>query len=223
MNTAFHLCPGSDCNRGIVTMMVGRVIGRASNGCEVRSETFMVPSNTSCPTCKGRGRITVEIAEPVEEPATAITWHEYDAQGRDCDGERRDNPYPCRHGYPVHEDCPVCGMDEEAGAPGITYLGQPVNAPGFTQASFERAMARAFCDDLAIKPYHDGRHIVHHAGLTGGYVVTREHCDCPAGRVGTPCKHRAFLISCLDIREPHVRREWAMLNAERPSRKAAAA
>ncbi len=105
----------------------------------------------------------------------------------------------------------------------ITYLGQPVNAPGFTQASFTRAMARAFCDDLQIKPYHDGRHIVHHAGLTGGYLVTREHCTCKAGCAGTPCKHRAFLIACLDIREPHVRREWAQLNRERPIRKAAAA
>lgn len=175
-STTFYPCPSSDCNRGIVTMMVGRVIGRASNGCEVRSETFLVPSNTSCPTCNGRGRITVEIeAEPVEEPATAIT-----------------------------------------------YCGQPVNAPGFTQGSFTRAMARAFGDDLAITPSHDGRHIVHHRGLTGGYLVTREHCDCPAGRVGTPCKHRAFLIACLDVRAPHVRREWATLNAERPARQAVA-
>jgi hypothetical protein len=38
-------------------------------------------------------------------------------------------------------------------------------------------MLRAFCDDLAIKPYHDGRHIVHHAGLTGGYVVTRDRSE----------------------------------------------
>ncbi|MDQ3525819.1 MAG: hypothetical protein M3451_12295 [Chloroflexota bacterium] len=102
-------------------------------------------------------------------------------------------------------------------------LGHPVNAPGFTQDSFTRAMARAFCDDLQITPYHDGRHIVHHRGLTGGYLVTREQCTCKAGCAGTPCKHRAFLISCLDIREPHVRREWAQLNRERPIRKAAAA
>jgi hypothetical protein len=105
----------------------------------------------------------------------------------------------------------------------ITYCGHVVDALGFTQDSFTRAMARAFCDDLQIKPYHDGRHIVHHAGLTGGYVATREHCTCKAGCAGTPCKHRAFLIACLDIREPHVRRQWAKLNRERPIRKAAAA
>jgi hypothetical protein len=128
-----------------------------------------------CYHCKSAGR-TVEIeAEPVEEPASAIT-----------------------------------------------YLGQLVNAPGFTQASFTRAMARAFCDDLQVAPSHDGRHIVHHRGLTGGYLVTREHCDCPAGRGGTPCKHRSFLIACLDVRAPHVRREWATLNAERPIRQAVA-
>jgi hypothetical protein len=140
----------------------------------VRASHFLVPMGTMCPVCRGAGR-TVEAAEPVEEPATAIT-----------------------------------------------YCGQPVNAPGFDQGSFTRAMARAFCDDLAIKPYHDGRHIVHHAGLTGGYVVTREHCDCPAGRAGTPCKHRAVLIAHLDVRAPHVRREWATLNAARPARTAVA-
>jgi hypothetical protein len=154
--------------------MVGRVIGRASNGCEIRSDSFMVPSNTMCPTCNGRGRITVEAAEPVETPASAIT-----------------------------------------------YLGQPVNAPGFTQDQFTRAMARAFCDDLQITAYHDGRHLVGYQGVYG-YVVTRTSCDCKAGRIETPCKHRALLIAHLDVRAPHVHREWAALNAERPIRTAVA-
>jgi hypothetical protein len=155
--------------------MIGRVIGRASNGCEVRSETFLVPSNTSCPTCNGRGRVTVEIeAEPVEEPTSAIT-----------------------------------------------YCGQPVNAPGFTQDQFTRAMARAFCDDLQVAPYHDGRQLVGCRNVYA-YLVTRERCTCKAGTAGTPCKHRALLIAHLDIREPHVRREWATLNAERPARTAVA-
>ncbi len=104
----------------------------------------------------------------------------------------------------------------------ITYLGHPVNAPGFTADQFERAMLRAFCADLQVKPYHDGRHLVGYPNVYA-YLVTREQCTCKAGCAGTPCKHRAFLIACLDIREPHVRREWAALNAERPARKAVAA
>jgi hypothetical protein len=112
--------------------------------------------------------------------------------------------------------------EEQASAVVIDYLGQTVDAPGFDPGSFERAMLRAFRDDLRVSPYHDGRHIVHHRGLTGGYLATRTSCDCKAGRAGTPCKHRAFLISCLDIREPHVRREWAQLNRERPIRTAVA-
>lgn len=116
------------------------------------------------------------------------------------------------------EDSPRCERmsftSEPATAPEpITYLGQPVNAPGFTQDQFERAMLRAFCDDLQITPYHDGRHLVGYPNVYA-YLVTRERCTCPAGCAGTPCKHRAFLIACLDIREPHVRREWAKLNRE---------
>lgn len=60
MEPTFVACPNPDCHRGAITTMVGRIIGRASDGHEVRSETFMVPSNETCPTCKGRGRITVE-------------------------------------------------------------------------------------------------------------------------------------------------------------------
>lgn len=111
-------------------------------------------------------------------------------------------------------------VETPASAP-ITYCGHVVDAPGFTQDSFTRAMARAFCDDLQIKPYHDGRHLVGYPNVYA-YLVTRERCTCKAGCAGTPCKHRAFLIACLDIREPHVRREWAQLNRERPIRKAVA-
>ncbi len=179
MNTTYTACPNPDCQRGAITTMVGKIIGRASNGCEVRSDSFMVPSNEMCPICRGCGRITMEIdAEPVETPASAES---------------------------------------------ITYLGVSVNAPGFPAAQFERAMLRAFCDDLQVKRYHNGRHIVHQQGCTSGYVATREHCTCKAGTADAPCKHRAFLIASLDIREPHVRREWAKLNRERPIRTAAAA
>jgi hypothetical protein len=126
-----------------------------------------------CYHCKSAGRV-VETAEPVETPATAIT-----------------------------------------------YCGHVVDAPGFTQDSFTRAMARAFCDDLQVTPYHDGRHLVGCRNVYA-YLVTRTSCDCKAGRVGTPCKHRAVLIAHLDVRAPHVRRSWATLNAARPARTAVA-
>jgi hypothetical protein len=104
-------------------------------GSKLKSSVHLAPSNEMCPTCKGRGRIKVEIdAEPVEAPASTIT-----------------------------------------------YCGHVVDAPGFDQDSFTRAMLRAFCDDLQITPYHDGRRIVHHVGCTGGYVATREHCELHGG------------------------------------------
>jgi hypothetical protein len=135
------------------------------------------------------------------------------------------NPAPiCYHCKSAGRSVEVEAADpvETPATASVTYLGQPVNAPGFTQDSFTQAMARAFCDDLQITPYHDGRCIVHRAGLTGGYLVTRDRCGCKAGTAGTPCKHRAALIAHLDIREPHVRREWAQLNRERPARQAVA-
>lgn len=177
MHTTDTACPNPDCQRGAITTMVGKIIGRASNGCEVRSDSFMVPSNEMCPICRGRGRITIEIdAEPVETPASAES---------------------------------------------ITYLGVSVNAPRFTAAQFERAMLRAFCDDLQVTPCHDGRHLVGCRNVYA-YLVTRERCPCRAGTADMGCKHRALLIAHLDIREPHVRREWAQLNRERPARQAVA-
>lgn len=112
-------------------------------------------------------------------------------------------------------------VEEPTSAGVITYCGEAVDAPGFTQDQFTRAMARAFCDDLQITSYHDGRYLVGCQGVYG-YVATRGGCDCKAGRAGTPCKHRALLVAHLDIRQPHVRREWATLNAARPARPAVA-
>lgn len=178
MNTTYTACPNTACERGAVTTMVGKIIGRTSNGETVRSSTFFVPMNTMCPTCRGCGRIKVETTtEPVETPASVES---------------------------------------------ITYLGLSVNAPGFTQDQFERAMLRAFRDDLQITSYHDGRQLVGCRNVYA-YLVTRERCSCKAGTAGVPCKHRAVLIAHLDIREPHIRREWAKLNRERPIRKAVAA
>lgn len=93
----------------------------------------------------------------------------------------------------------------------ISWGGHVVGAPGFSEDQFERAMVRAFADDLRVKQLHDGAYVVHHPGTTNGYRVTRERCTCKAGEVGTPCKHRAVLIAHLDIREPHTDREWRKL------------
>lgn len=174
MSTALRPCPNPECNRGAITTMEPKPIGRCSNGEMVFSSHHMAPRNRVCDTCGGCGRIRIEgEAALVASPAP------------------------------------------------ITYLGQPVNAPGFDQDQFTRAMARAFCDDLVVTPYHDGRYLVGCRHVYA-YAVTRQTCDCKAGLAGMGCKHRAFLIAHLDIREPHVRREWAKLNREHPIRKAVA-
>jgi hypothetical protein len=98
----------------------------------------------------------------------------------------------------------------------VTWGGHVVTAPGFSQDQFERAMVRAFVDDLQLKAIRGEQYMVHHAGLTHGYRVSRERCDCPAGQAGTPCKHRAVLIAHLDIRAPHIARAWQKLMTDRP-------
>jgi hypothetical protein len=91
----------------------------------------------------------------------------------------------------------------------ITWGGHTVNAPGFDQDRFDRAMARAFVDDLQIKPLRGETFLVHYPGATHGHRVTRETCSCPAGQHDVPCKHRALVIAHLDIRMPEAARRWA--------------
>lgn len=91
----------------------------------------------------------------------------------------------------------------------VSWGGHTVDAPGFDQDRFERAMARAFVDDLQIKPLHGDTFLVHYSGATHGHRVTRETCTCPAGQHDVPCKHRALVIAHLDIRMPQVARRWA--------------
>ncbi len=91
----------------------------------------------------------------------------------------------------------------------VTFANVTVDAPGFTQDQFERAICRAIADDLVVSIDATGQHIVGPAGVNGGYRTTRTICDCKAGSCGTPCKHRARLIAYLDIREPALRRQWA--------------
>jgi hypothetical protein len=91
----------------------------------------------------------------------------------------------------------------------ITFANVTVDAPGFDQDQFSRAICRAFVDDLIVTQDQTGQHIVGPAGVNGGYVSSREQCTCKAGSCGQPCKHRARLIVYLDIREPALRRQWA--------------
>lgn len=98
----------------------------------------------------------------------------------------------------------------------VTFGGHVIDAPGFTQDQFERAMCRALVDELEIHTDETGLAIVCHRGTSGGYRVTRTSCDCKAGEVGTPCKHRAALLFHLQVRLPAVRKQWAKLQTERP-------
>jgi hypothetical protein len=91
----------------------------------------------------------------------------------------------------------------------VTWGGHEVNAPGFDQDRFDRAMARAFVDDLQVKPLGGDAFLVHHPAATRGHRTTRETCSCPAGEHEVPCKHRALVIAHLDIRMPERARRWA--------------
>jgi len=117
---------------------------------------------------------------------------------------------------------------EPMGAPAVpvpvTWGGHKVDAPGFDQDRFERAMTRAFVDDLQIKPLRGETFLVHYPGATHGHRVSRDTCTCPAGEHDVPCKHRALVIAHLDIRMPQVARRWARrLRTRQAARQAEAA
>ena len=97
----------------------------------------------------------------------------------------------------------------------VTWGGHDVDAPGFDQDRFERAMTRAFIDDLRLKPIPGGAFLVYHPAASLGHRVTRETCSCPAGQHDVPCKHRALVIAHLDIRVPEIGRRWAQRRRRR--------
>jgi hypothetical protein len=97
----------------------------------------------------------------------------------------------------------------------ITWGGHDVDAPGFDQDQFERAMTRAFVDDLRLKAVGGETFLVYHPAASRGHRVTRETCSCPAGQHEVPCKHRALVIAHLDIRVPEVARRWAQRRRRR--------
>jgi hypothetical protein len=90
----------------------------------------------------------------------------------------------------------------------VSWGGHDVDAPGFDQDRFERAMTRAFVDDLRLKPLGGEAFLVYRPGASLGHRTTRETCSCPAGQHDVPCKHRALVIAHLDIRMPEVARQW---------------
>jgi hypothetical protein len=104
---------------------------------------------------------------------------------------------------------PAPGFRPESGRNVITFANVTVTAPGYTSESFEKALCRAFVDELVIVQDQTGQDVVCHAGTNGGYFTTRESCSCKAGSCGTPCKHRAFWIFVHDVRLPIQRRQWA--------------
>ncbi len=156
-------------------------------------------STIECQQCDGTG---------------VVTTMEPKALGRCSNGEM---VYSSRT-VPMNRFCDACkstGVGETGAAAAvspapslITFGGVPVDAPGFDQDRFERAMVRALVDELEV---HDvgGGHVVTRRGLNGGYPCSRNRCECKAGQVGQPCKHRAALIFHLDVREPALRRQWA--------------
>ena len=74
-----------------------------------------------------------------------------------------------------------------AASESLTWHGHEVDAPGFTQDQFDRAMVRAFVDDLEVTETDTaGRYIVGHRNTGIGYNVTRERRGCKAGTAGTP-------------------------------------
>ena len=114
-------------------------------------------------------------------------------------------------------------LDESMSPVPVTWGGHDVDAPGFDQDRFARAMTRAFIDDLRLKSLGGDTFLVFHPNASLGHRVTRETCSCPAGQHDVPCKHRALVIAHLDIRVPEVARQWARRRRRRERAMAEAA
>ena len=164
-----------------------------------------------CQQCDGAGMVT--SMEPAPIKGTKLrSSHRLVAQNRKCEH--------CAWGR-VRVEVETDNLSDSPQP--LTYHGHEVTAPGFTQDRFDRAVVRGFVDDLvATDTDTPDRYIVGHRGCGIGYHVTRERCGCAAGTAGTPCKHRAFLIAHLDVRQPAIKRQWSKLYAESARRQAVA-
>jgi hypothetical protein len=115
--------------------------------------------------------------------------------------------YHCSRGAKV--ECPGGASAPPGQTETITFGGATIDAPGFDREGFEKALCRAFVDELVIVQDQTGQDVVCHAGTNGGYFTSRHTCSCPAGVHGCSCKHRAFWIFVHDVRLPIQRRQWA--------------
>ena len=166
---------------------------------------------TSCKECDGTGMVTSMEPQPLKG-CKLTSSHRLAAQNRKCEH--------CRWGR-VRVEVEAGGRNL-ASAISITFNGIEVTAPGCSQDQFDRAMVRAFVDDLEVTETDTpDRYVVGHRNTGIGYHVTRERCGCKAGTAGTPCKHRAFLIAHLDIRHPAIAKQWQKLHTDRSARVAA--
>ena len=163
-----------------------------------------------CQQCDGAGMVT--SMEPAPIKGTKLrSSHRLAAQNRKCGH--------CAWGRARIE----VETDNLSDSPQpLTYHGHEVTAPGFTQDQFDRAMVRAFVDDLEVAETDTPRrYMVGHRDTGIGYLTSRERCGCKAGSARTPCKHRAFLVAHLDIRQPAVAKQWQKLRTDRSARVAA--
>lgn len=136
----------------------------------------MNTTTTTCEKCRGRGEVPSGHAD---------MW------GRSC-----------------WRVCPVCDgrgiveTDPEPTPPAaaLEVGGFTVDAPGFTAATFDRAIHRAHNDGLTGAPT-DRTDCVLITNPTNGasYTVSRSQCSCKAGQRGLGCKHRALAIFLADI------------------------
>jgi hypothetical protein len=72
-----------------------------------------------------------------------------------------------------------------------------------TPARWNRALERAFAQNVAVRQLRNGAWIATRSGGETAYQVTEIACDCHAGEAGDPvCKHRAmlrYLLGTLDV------------------------
>ena len=87
-----------------------------------------------------------------------------------------------------------------ASADTIIVDGSTVTAPGFTVASFQRALQRADADNLKLGwTDRPGVFTVScGVGMNNFYVTGRTSCSCKAGQAGMGCKHRPRVIMVLE-------------------------
>ena len=135
-------------------------------------------TRTRCTRCNGKGEVPTGHANLIGLP----TFTTCD----DCLG----------YGETYHSGLFDDMGDEPGETPApVTVGGFTVEAPGFTPDSFDRAIQRAFNDnlDLGAIPGAIGRFRVN------GYTTDRHTCTCKAGQAGMGCKHRAYVIYQMDI------------------------